>query len=106
MWGPSGPGARGSHRPPRRRCGLHDTGRQYPVTLTDEQWRERLTAAEYQVLRRGGTERAFTGEYWDDHTEGVYACRACDAVLFRSTEKFDSHCGWPSFWAPMAGDRV
>lgn len=85
---------------------MHDTGRQYPVTLTDEQWRERLTAAEYQVLRRGGTERAFTGEYWDDHTEGVYACRACDAVLFRSAEKFDSHCGWPSFWAPMAGDRV
>ena len=85
---------------------MHDTGRQYPVSLTDEQWRERLDAAEYQVLRRGGTERAFTGEYWDDHTEGVYACRACDAVLFRSTEKFDSHCGWPSFWAPMAGDRV
>jgi peptide-methionine (R)-S-oxide reductase len=85
---------------------LHDTGRQYPVTLTDEQWRERLTADEYRVLRRGGTERAFTGEYWDDHTEGVYACRACDAVLFRSTEKFDSHCGWPSFWAPLAGDRV
>ncbi|WP_233149649.1 peptide-methionine (R)-S-oxide reductase MsrB [Kineosporia sp. A_224] len=85
---------------------MHDTGRQYPVTLTDDQWRERLTAAEYQVLRKGGTERAFTGEYWDDHTEGVYACRACDAVLFRSAEKFDSHCGWPSFWAPMAGDRV
>jgi peptide-methionine (R)-S-oxide reductase len=85
---------------------LHDTGRKYPVSLTDEQWRARLTAAEYQVLRKGGTERAFTGEYWDDHTEGVYSCRACDAVLFRSTEKFDSHCGWPSFWAPMAGDRV
>ncbi|WP_233153719.1 peptide-methionine (R)-S-oxide reductase MsrB [Kineosporia sp. R_H_3] len=85
---------------------MHDTGRKYPVTLTDDQWRERLTAAEYQVLRKGGTERAFTGEYWDDRTEGVYACRACDAVLFRSTEKFDSHCGWPSFWAPMAGDRV
>lgn len=85
---------------------MHDTGRKYPVSLTDEQWRARLTAAEYQVLRKGGTERAFTGEYWDDHTEGVYSCRACDAVLFRSTEKFDSHCGWPSFWAPMAGDRV
>lgn len=85
---------------------MRDSGRQYPVALTDEQWRERLTPAEYQVLRSGGTERAFSGEYWDDHTEGVYACRACGAELFRSDEKFDSHCGWPSFWAPLAGDRV
>ena len=85
---------------------MRDSGRQYPVALTDEQWRERLTPAEYQVLRGGGTERAFSGEYWDDHTEGVYACRACGAEIFRSDEKFDSHCGWPSFWAPLAGDRV
>jgi peptide-methionine (R)-S-oxide reductase len=78
----------------------------YPVQLSEEQWRERLSPAEYRVLRQAGTERAFTGEYWDDHTEGVYACRACDAELFRSTEKFDSHCGWPSFFAPLAEDRV
>ncbi len=85
---------------------MGDSGHEYPVTLTEEQWRARLSNAEYDVLRRGATERAFSGEYWDDHSEGVYSCRACDAELFRSGEKFDSHCGWPSFWAPLAGDRV
>jgi peptide-methionine (R)-S-oxide reductase len=78
----------------------------YPVTVDDAEWRRRLTPQEYAVLRQAGTERAFTGEYWDDHTEGVYACRACSAELFRSDEKFDSHCGWPSFFAPLAQDRV
>jgi peptide-methionine (R)-S-oxide reductase len=78
----------------------------YPVTLDDAEWRRRLTAEEYAVLRQAATERAFTGEYWDDHTEGVYQCRACGAELFRSDEKFDSHCGWPSFFAPLAQDRV
>jgi peptide-methionine (R)-S-oxide reductase len=78
----------------------------YPVTRDDAEWRRRLTPQEYAVLRQAGTERAYTGEYWDDHSEGVYACRACGSELFRSDEKFDSHCGWPSFFAPLAQDRV
>ena len=80
--------------------------RTYPVTRDDAEWRRRLTPEEYAVLRQAGTERAYTGEYWDDHSEGVYACRACGSELFRSDQKFDSHCGWPSFFAPLAEDRV
>jgi peptide-methionine (R)-S-oxide reductase len=78
----------------------------YDVRKSDAEWREQLTPAEYAVLRKAGTERPFVGEYTDTKTEGVYACRACGAELFRSTEKFDSHCGWPSFFAPLAEDRV
>ena len=80
--------------------------RTYPVSKTDEQWREELTPEEYQVLRRAGTERPFTGEYNDTKTEGVYSCRACGQELFRSDTKFDSHCGWPSFYAPKDDDAV
>lgn len=87
-------------------AGADGVARSYPVQLDERAWRDKLTPAEYHVLREGGTERAFSGEYWDDHTEGVYACRACGNELFRSTEKFDSHCGWPSFFAPLAEDRV
>lgn len=82
------------------------SARGYAVNLTDQQWREKLNAAEYAVLRQAGTERPFVGEYTDTTTEGIYSCRACGAELFRSDEKFASHCGWPSFYAPLAADRV
>ena len=76
------------------------------VTKTDQEWRQDLSPEEYAVLRQAGTERAFTGEYTDTKTVGVYRCRACQAELFKSETKFDSHCGWPSFYAPLAEDRV
>ena len=74
--------------------------------FTDAQWRQRLSSEEYRVLRQAGTEAPHVGEYIDTKTQGVYSCRACGTELFRSTEKFDSHCGWPSFFSPLAGDRV
>ena len=78
----------------------------YQVEKSDAEWREQLSRDEYAVLRKAGTERAFTGEYTDTKTVGVYRCRACQAELFKSETKFDSHCGWPSFYAPLAEDRV
>ncbi|MFL6023047.1 MAG: peptide-methionine (R)-S-oxide reductase MsrB [Marmoricola sp.] len=79
---------------------------EYKLEKSDAEWREQLSPAEYEVLRQAGTERAFTGEYTDTKTAGVYRCRACQAELFRSDTKFDSHCGWPSFYSPLAGDTV
>ncbi|GAB2973659.1 peptide-methionine (R)-S-oxide reductase MsrB [Saccharothrix stipae] len=76
------------------------------VVHSESEWREMLTPAEYAVLRGAGTEPAWVGEYTDTKTEGVYECRACGAELFRSATKFDSHCGWPSFFSPLAGDAV
>ena len=73
---------------------------------TEEEWRKLLTPEQYEVLRRKGTERAFTGKYWDCHEPGVYRCTGCGAELFRSDLKFDSGCGWPSFFDAIDPERV
>ncbi len=78
----------------------------YEVTKTDEQWALELEPQEFAVLRRAGTERAWTGALLDEKRTGVYRCRACSAELFSSDAKFDSHCGWPSFFTPLAGEAV
>jgi peptide-methionine (R)-S-oxide reductase len=76
------------------------------IRLTPQEWKAKLNPEEYAVLRQAATERPFVGEYTDTKTEGVYTCRACGAELFRSTEKFDSHCGWPSFFDPAESEAV
>lgn len=76
------------------------------VDLDDDQWRERLTPEEYAVLRRAGTERAFSGRYWDVHDDGAYHCAGCGTLLFDSATKFDSGSGWPSFSEPALADAV
>jgi peptide-methionine (R)-S-oxide reductase len=76
------------------------------VTKTDEEWQKELTPAQYQVLRQAGTERAFAGEYWNCHDDGVYRCAACGNELFSSDTKFDSGTGWPSFTEPVVAEAV
>lgn len=78
----------------------------YEIDKTDAEWRAELTPQEYHVLREAGTERPGVGEYTDTKTVGVYSCRACGNELFSSETKFDSHCGWPSYYSPLAEDRV
>jgi len=75
-------------------------------TMTEEQWRERLTPLQYQVLREAGTERAFTGEYVNCHDDGTYRCAACGTELFSSDTKFESGTGWPSFTEPLVAEAV
>ncbi len=76
------------------------------VVKSDEQWRAELSPEEYRVLRESGTEAPFIGEYTDTETNGIYACRACGAELFRSDAKFHSGCGWPSFFTPLAAETI
>ncbi|HZQ61768.1 MAG TPA: peptide-methionine (R)-S-oxide reductase MsrB [Casimicrobiaceae bacterium] len=76
------------------------------VVKTDAQWREELDAEQYRVTRKKGTERAFTGRYWDHHEKGTYACVCCGTPLFSSDAKFESGTGWPSFWAPVSPENV
>jgi peptide-methionine (R)-S-oxide reductase len=76
------------------------------IVKTDVEWRRELTPEEFGVARKKGTERPFTGRYWNNHDGGMYRCVCCGAELFRSDEKFDSGCGWPSFTAPAAEENV
>jgi peptide-methionine (R)-S-oxide reductase len=76
------------------------------VEKSDAEWRALLTPEQYRVARKKGTERAFTGAYWDTKTSGVYACLCCGTALFSSDTKFDSGTGWPSFWAPIEGAPI
>jgi peptide-methionine (R)-S-oxide reductase len=76
------------------------------IEKSDEQWREELTPEQFSVLRQQGTERAFTGKYWDCHDDGIYRCAGCGAELFDAGTKYDSGSGWPSFTEPMFADAV
>jgi len=78
----------------------------YPVKKTDAEWREQLDPTQYQVARQHGTERAFTGKYWDHFENGEYKCIGCGTPLFEADTKFDAHCGWPSYWAPVNAEVI
>lgn len=78
----------------------------YEVEKSEQEWRAQLSDEEYRVMRQKGTERPFTGEYWNVDTPGEYHCRACGADLFEATTKFDAGCGWPSFSQPASADAI
>lgn len=85
---------------------MSDTSTETGVNLTDEEWRQRLNPEQYRVLRKAGTEPAFTGKYWNHKGDGSYTCAGCGEVLFTSSEKFESGCGWPSFWDAVEPDKI
>ena len=85
---------------------MKDLRPQQPAQRSDAEWREQLTPQQYSVCRCAATERAFTGKYWDHKADGVYHCVACGTALFRSTAKYDSGSGWPSYFAPASPDVV
>lgn len=76
------------------------------MPTTEEQWRAKLDPEQYQILRQGGTERAFTGKYWDEHQAGTYRCAGCGEPLFSSETKYESGTGWPSFYKPLDESKV
>jgi peptide-methionine (R)-S-oxide reductase len=76
------------------------------IEKTDAEWKQMLTKEQFDVARKKGTERAFSGAYWDNHEHGVYRCICCNAELFKSDHKFESGTGWPSFWQPAVADNV
>lgn len=83
-----------------------DSPRKYAVTKTEEEWKKELSPLQYDVLRKKGTEQAFTGEFWDNHKKGIYSCAACQQPLFKSDTKFESGTGWPSFYQPILDKNV
>lgn len=85
---------------------LHEAPETYEVVKSDAEWREELTAGEFRILREAGTERAFTGEFWDHKAEGIYSCAGCGQQLFSSEHKFRSGTGWPSYTQPVDSDAL
>ncbi len=85
---------------------MHEAEEEGKNRKSEETWRQQLTSAEFEITRRGGTEPAFTGIYWDTKTKGTYNCKCCDAPLFDSETKYDSGTGWPSFYQPVSPDAV
>ncbi|MDF1563087.1 MAG: peptide-methionine (R)-S-oxide reductase MsrB [Deltaproteobacteria bacterium] len=98
--------ARAEDPPAATTPGAKKTMSEGKIELTDAEWKAKLTDEQYRILRKAGTERAFTGALWDEKKAGVYRCAGCGQVLYRSDEKFDSGSGWPSFWAPASEEAI